>query len=142
MKTIQDILVVDDDSATVEFLIRALHCQGYLCCAAYDGESALLAITTARPALVLVDLHLPGLTGLDVVAQLSRHGLSHVPVILMTADAAAATQLATARFPEYILKPFDLDELLACVARYVRPRRRYARSHTAQPSIRSSNDKW
>jgi DNA-binding response OmpR family regulator len=141
MKTIQHILVVDDDSATVEFLIEALHEEGYLCCAAYDGESALFAITTAQPALVLLDLHLPGLAGLDVVAQLSRHGLSHVPVVLMTTDAAAATQLATDRFPKYLLKPFDLADLLACVAHYVGPKRRYARSHTARPSIRTSTDR-
>jgi two-component system, OmpR family, alkaline phosphatase synthesis response regulator PhoP len=142
METIHDILVVDDDSATVEFVIEVLHDEGYLCCAAYDGESALLAITTARPALVLLDLHLPGLTGLDVVAQLSRHGLSHVPVVLMTADAAAARQLPASTFPEYLLKPFELDTLLECVARYIRPKHRYARPHTAQPSIRTSTDRW
>ena len=128
---INDILVVDDDPATVEFLIEALHEEGYLCCGAYDGESAVLAIETARPALVLLDLHLPGLSGVDVVAQLRRHDLAHVPVVLMTADAAAAAQLSTATFPEYLLKPFDLDTLLACISLYVRPQQRHARSRTA-----------
>lgn len=134
MHVINDILVVDDDSATVEFLIEALHEEGYLCCAAYDGESALLAIETARPTLVLLDLHLPGLSGLDVVKQLSRHDLAHVPIVLMTADATAAEQFPTTTFPEYLLKPFDLDTLLACIARYVRPRHRHARSLTAHPT--------
>jgi two-component system phosphate regulon response regulator PhoB len=127
---INDILVVDDDSATVEFLIEALQEEGYLCCGAYDGESAVLAIETARPALVLLDFHLPGLSGADVVAQLRRHDLAHVPIVLMTADAAAAAQLPTTTFPECLLKPFDLNMLLACIGRYVRPHRP-ARSLTA-----------
>ena len=123
-----DILVVDDDSALVEFLIEALHKQGYLCCGAYDGESAMLAIETARPALILIDLHLPGLSGADVVAQLRRHDLGHVPVVLMTADATAAAQLSTTMFPECLIKPFDLDMLLACIGRYVHPQQWHAQS--------------
>src|SRR4051812_19709881 len=98
----------------VEFLIEALHKQRHLCCGASDGESAMLATETARPAFVLLDLHLPGLSGVDVVTQLRRQDLAHVPVVLMTADAAAA-QLFTTTFRECILKPFDLDTLLACI---------------------------
>jgi len=132
--TINDILVVDDDQAIVEFVIGALREAGYLCCAAFDGDSALLAIETARPALVLLDLHLPDLSGLDVVAQLYRHGLAHVPVVLMTADVRAAAQLPIATFPEYLLKPFEIDVLLACVARYVRLQRGRTRSQGAHPA--------
>src|SRR5262245_6125957 len=118
MAAINDILVVDDDTALVDFVIGALCEARYLCCAAYDGDSALLAIESARPALVLLDLHLPDLNGLEVVARLHHHDLTYVPIVLMTADAAATTQLPTAMFPEYLLKPFELDTLLACVARY------------------------
>lgn len=134
MQLINDILVVDDDPFIVDFVMRALCEGGYLGCAAYDGESALLAIETARPALVLLDLHLPGLTGLDVVAELHRHHLAHVPIVLMTADAATAKQLPSTTFPEYMLKPFDLDTLLACIAGYVRPQHRRTRSLTAHPT--------
>jgi DNA-binding response OmpR family regulator len=138
MTTIHDILVVDDDHATVEFVIEALQEEGYLCCAAYDGESALLAITTVQPALVLLDLHLPDLSGADVVAQLCSHDLAHVPIILMTADASATSQLSTVTFPEYLLKPFYLDDLLACIARYVRPQRRRTPSYPAGPPVRTA----
>src|SRR5215211_2164382 len=117
MQIINDILVVDDDTALVDFVVSALREAGYVACAAYDGESALFAIETASPALVLLDLHLPGLSGVDVVEQLRRHDLADVPVVLMTGDAAAAEQLPTAAFPEYLLKPFDLDTLLACIRR-------------------------
>jgi DNA-binding response OmpR family regulator len=138
--TINDILVVDDDEAIVEFVINALQETGYLCCAAYDGESALLAIENARPALILLDLHLPGLTGLDVVAQLRRYGLEHVPVVLMTSDAAAAAELPRTMFPEALLKPFAIDTLLVCVARFMRPRRRRSPS-SGQPAVRPSTDR-
>jgi DNA-binding response OmpR family regulator len=134
MQLINDILVVDDDDALVDFVISALREAGYLACAAYDGESALFAIETVRPALVLLDLHLPDLSGVDVVAQLQRHNLAHVPVVLMTGDATAVAQLPTAKFPEYLLKAFDLDTLLACIRRYVRPQKRRARTHAAHPT--------
>jgi DNA-binding response OmpR family regulator len=132
-RTINDILVVDDDQATVDFVIDALREEGYLCCAAYDGESALLAIESARPALILLDLHMPGLTGLDVAAKLHRLDLSRVPVILMTADSAAAEQIPVTTFPAYLHKPFDLDTLFGCVARFVRLPRRRLRSSTVPP---------
>src|SRR5262245_65965386 len=118
MDVINDILIVDNDATLVDFVVGALREARYLCCAAYDGESALLAIHMAQPALILLDLHLPGLSGIDVAAHLSRHNLMHIPIVLMTSDAAAAEQLATTAFPEYLLKPFELDSLLACVARY------------------------
>jgi DNA-binding response OmpR family regulator len=141
MQIINDILVVDDDTALVEFVVSVLREAGYLASAAYDGESALFAIDTAHPALVLLDLHLPGLSGVDVVAQLRRQNLAHVPVVLMTGDATAAAQLPTAQFPEYLLKPFDVDTLLSCIRRYVRPQNRRARSLTAHPMTSISTTK-
>jgi DNA-binding response OmpR family regulator len=131
---INDILVVDDDQAIVDFVVGALLEAGYMCCAAFEGESALMAIKMARPALVLLDLHMPGLTGLDVVAQLRREALDHVPVVLMTADAVAAAELPATLFPEYLLKPFTVDSLLACVARFMRPRQRRSAS-AGQPEV-------
>jgi DNA-binding response OmpR family regulator len=139
MQAINDILIVDDDSATVEFLIEALREEGHVCCGAYDGESALLAIETARPALVLLDFHLPDLSGVDIMAHLRRHDLAHVPIVLMTADAAAA-QLPTATFPECLLKPFDIDTLLACIGRYLRSQR-HARSFRQHPTSPTSSTK-
>jgi DNA-binding response OmpR family regulator len=132
MQEINDILIVEDDPPTGEFLVEALQEEGYPCCVAYDGESALLAIETARPALVLLDLHLPDLSGVDILAQLHRHDQGHVPIVLITADGAAAAELPTTTFPEYLLKPFDLDTLLLCVGRYVRPQQRHARLLTAR----------
>lgn len=133
MQMINDILVVDDDTALVDFVIGALREAGYPACAAYDGESALFTIEVARPALIVLDLHLPGLNGVDVVAQLRRHNLAHVPVILMTGDAAAAADLPAAMFPEYLLKPFDLDTLLTSIGRYIRPGHRHIERGVNKP---------
>ena len=117
---INDVLIVDDEHTIVDLVRSVLQEAGYECCVAYDGESALLAIEVARPALVLLDVHLPGLSGLEVAAQLHRQNLSHVPVILMTADAATAERLPTPAFPEYLFKPFGIEQLLGCVRRSLR----------------------
>jgi len=133
MRKINDILVVDDDAALVDYVVGALREAGYAACAAYDGESALFAIETVSPGLVLLDLHLPSLSGVDVVEQLRRHDLADVPVVLMTGDTIAVEQLPAAEFPEYLIKPFDLDTLLAYIRRYVGPQHRRAQAPARQP---------
>ena len=120
-RALNDILVVDDDPAVVDMVIDALREAEYPFCVAYDGESALMAIEIARPALVLLDIHLPRLTGLDVIARLQRVGLSHVPVVPMTADTTAAAQLPPAAFPACLIKPFALNDLMACVNQVFSP---------------------
>jgi two-component system OmpR family response regulator len=112
---LNDILVVDDDPTLVDMVLAALREAGYPFCVAYDGESALMAIQTALPAMVLLDIHLPRLTGLDVIARLQRVGLSHVPIVFMTADSAAAAQLPPAAFALCLIKPFAINDLMACV---------------------------
>ena len=64
---------------------------------------------------------MPGVGGQEVLAQRWWYGLTEVPVIMMTADQRAAQRLAAIGSPECILKPFTLDTLLNCVARYVCP---------------------
>ena len=124
METSRDILIVDDHPATAGFLIEALREFGFLGRAAYDGASALQAIQSAQPGLVLLDLHLPDLSGADLVAELHRNDLAQVPIVLMTADRASVAHLPMTMFTEYLIKPFDLDTLVACVARYICPRER------------------
>jgi DNA-binding response OmpR family regulator len=136
MQVTNNILVVDDDSATVAFMIEVLHDEGYVCCGVYDGASAVLAIEAARPALVVLDFHLPDLSAVEIIAQLRRRDLADVPIVLMTADATAAAQFPTTAFLECLLKPFDIDTLLACVGRYVRPQRpdQPFTAHPAEPT--------
>lgn len=121
METSREILVVDDHVVTAEFLIEALRDQGYAGKAAHDGESALQAIKAAPPGLVLLDLHLPDQSGFELVKKLQADELDRIPIVLITADVASVADLPMTVFMEYLLKPFDLDTLLACVARYVCP---------------------
>lgn len=114
-----DILIVDDDTSIVDLVVTTLREAGYSVCVAYDGASALLAMELDSPALVLLDLHMPGVGGQDVLAQRWWYGLTDVPVVMMTSDAQAVQRLSAASISEYILKPFTLDTLLTCVSRYV-----------------------
>src|SRR3569832_1510998 len=103
MQVTNTILIVDDDSDTVAFMVELLQEEGYACCGVYDGGSALLAIAAARPALVLLDFRLPDLCGEEAMARLRRRDLADVSVVLMTADAAAAAQFPTTAFSECLL---------------------------------------
>ena len=117
----KDILIVDDDASIVDLVATALHEAGHSFCVAYDGASALMAMEFDRPALVLLDLHMPGIGGQDVLAQRWWQGITEVPVVIMTSDEQAARKLAATNSAEYLIKPFTLTTLLDCVARYVCP---------------------
>ena len=68
---------------------------------------------------------MPGQTGDVFVRDLRRDGRADVPVILMTADSVSANALETEGIAFCLLKPFDLDDLLACVAKYIRRQQEY-----------------
>ena len=120
MQTAGDILVVDDDEPTVVFIAEALRDEGYVVRTALHPADARVALTRQRPDLMLLDLHLPGKTGDMLVQDLKDDGLAHVPVIIMTADTRAAHELAMDGIAYCLLKPFDLNDLIACVAKYIR----------------------
>src|SRR5215213_1959589 len=114
-----DILVIDDHPATVEFIADALIDDGYTVRTAPDAARAHVAIAERQPDLVLVDLHLPGKPG-DVLARdLRNDGLADVPVVIMTADAQLAIALPMDGIAFCLAKPFNLDDLLNCVAAHI-----------------------
>jgi two-component system OmpR family response regulator len=120
MHSAGDILVVDDDEPTVVFIAEVLTDEGYAVRTALHPADARVAITERRPDLVLLDLHLPGKTGDILVQDLKDDGLAHVPIVIMTADAKTARALSMDGIAYCLMKPFDLDELVACVATYIR----------------------
>jgi DNA-binding response OmpR family regulator len=120
MQTICDILVIDDDEPTVVFIAEALSDEGYTVRTALTPADARAAIVECHSDLVLLDLHLPGKTGDILVQDLKNDGLAHIPIILMTADAQAAQELSIEGIAYCLLKPFDLDELIDCVAKHIR----------------------
>jgi CheY-like chemotaxis protein len=119
--TTGDILVIDDDDAIVSFITELLTEEGYAVRGVLSGRDALRAVTERRPALVLLDLRMAGLHGEDVLVYLHSAHRS-VPVAIITAEPRLAAPLVERYKIECIAKPFDIDALLDCVRRYVRPR--------------------
>src|SRR5215207_222431 len=94
MQTTGDILVVDDDEPTATFISEALSDEGYTVRTALYPADARAVIIAQRPDLVLLDLHLPGKPGDILMQDLKDDGLSYVPVVIMTADVRAASELS------------------------------------------------
>jgi len=113
------ILVVDDNREFVKFLSRDLLPQyGYETLTALTGRDALRLITEEQPDLVLLDVQMPDISGLDVLKEISRQKLQ-VPVVMMTAHgsesiAVKAFQLGA---KDYLMKPFELDLAHAAIER-------------------------
>ena len=112
--------MIDDDDTIVSFITELLTEEGYAVRGVLSGRDALRAVTERRPALVLLDLRMAGLHGEDVLVYLhSAH--RRVPVVIITAEPRLAAPLVERYKIECIAKPFDIDALLNCVHRYVRP---------------------
>jgi DNA-binding response OmpR family regulator len=116
-----DILVVDDDRKTVDLVRLYLERAGYSVRAAYDGCQGLQAAHDRRPDLVVLDLMLPQLDGLDVCHALLEE-VGPVPVIMLTARTTEADKLAGLETgaDDYVTKPFSPRELVARVKAVLR----------------------
>ena len=109
------VLVVDDVKANRELLDGHLAALGYEVREAADGQAALDAIDAAEPDLVLLDIEMPKIDGLEVCRRIKSHPLRRlVPVVLITARSDRATRLAglQAGADDFLTKPFDAQELL------------------------------
>ena len=124
MSNAGDILIVDDDQPIVDFITEALADEGYTIRSAFNVASALDAMAARLPDLIIMDLYMPGKTGDMFVRDLRRDGRTDLPVVLMTADSQSAKALEAEGIATCLLKPFDLDDLLACVAKHIRPQQK------------------
>jgi len=109
------ILVVDDDPNTRLTIRWALEDAGYAVVTAADGVQGLARAASVRPALVVLDLRLPGVDGRTVAAQLRATDGTPPPILLITADDRAATMARHVGAYAYLSKPFELDDLVATV---------------------------
>jgi DNA-binding response OmpR family regulator len=116
-----DVLVVDDDRKTVDLVRLYLERAGYTVRVAYDGRQGLQLALDQRPDLVVLDLMLPFLDGLDVCHALREH-VGPLPVIMLTARTTEADKLAGLETgaDDYVTKPFSPRELVARVKAVLR----------------------
>ena len=111
----QTILVVDDEAGIVKLVRDYLERAGFDVLAARDGETALTLARVERPDLIVLDLMLPGVDGLDVCRRLRRE--SGVPIIMLTARVEEADRIVGLELgaDDYVTKPFSPGELVARV---------------------------
>jgi two-component system, OmpR family, alkaline phosphatase synthesis response regulator PhoP len=116
------ILVVDDEPRITRLVRDYLENAGFAVTAAHDGAEALMRARTERPDLVVLDLGLPGLDGLDVTRSLRRD--SGVPIIMLTARDDEADRVVGLELgaDDYVTKPFSPRELVARVRAVLRRR--------------------
>ncbi|HEV3122909.1 MAG TPA: ATP-binding protein [Isosphaeraceae bacterium] len=117
------LLVVEDDSRSREALSRLLRHVGFTVETAADGPEALESLHRVRPSLVLLDIMLPGLDGVEVLRRIrAEPALANVPVVLLSGDVQGAPRhhLLELNVAETLAKPIDFDALRTVIAKHVR----------------------
>lgn len=120
------VLVVDDERPIRRFLRASLTAQGHSVYEAADGRGALSAVVNDRPDLIILDLGLPDLDGIEVTRQLREWTRTPIIVLSVREEEAAKVAALDAGADDYLTKPFGLAELMA--------RMRVALRHASQPS--------
>ena len=107
------ILIVEDDAGISDFIIPELEHEGYTTCLAVSGREALEKFESEKPDLILLDIMLPELNGLEVLRRI--RSASTVPIILETARGETIDRINGLNLgaDDYIPKPFEIEELLA-----------------------------
>lgn len=108
------VLIVDDEPAIVRFLSASLESQGYIVSTAADARTALDVVRKGAADLIVLDLGLPDMDGLDVVKRIRESGAALPIIILSSREKESAKVEALDRgADDYVTKPFGVDELLA-----------------------------
>jgi len=122
----ETILIIDDERSIIDLLEYNLQRHGYRVITARDGHRALSLAREASPDLIILDLMLPGIDGLDVCRTLRREG--DIPIIMLTARDEEADRVVGLELgaDDYVTKPFSVRELMArvkAVLRRVQPQK-------------------
>jgi len=121
----EQILVVEDNAKNMKLLRDVLRATGYRTLEAPTGGQALMLATEHAPALVLMDVRLPDMDGVEALSQLRMDArTASIPVLAVTAQAMKgdAERFKEAGFDGYLSKPVDIDELLTTVEQHCRGR--------------------
>jgi two-component system response regulator MtrA len=115
------ILVVDDDGPILLLMRSLLREFGFEPVAADSGPKAIDAARDRRPDLILLDRHMPGMSGDDVLTALrDEPGLSGIPIFILSGEPLAPAEIARLGVTGAILKPFDVPQLVATIRRELR----------------------
>ena len=132
----RSVLVVEDEEAIAEAVRARLASEGYRVRVVHDGPEAIRAVARERPDLVVLDLMLPGMDGLEVCREIQRD--DWVPVLMLTARTDEADKVAglAVGADDYLTKPFSLRELAARVRAIVRRMDRIRERSGSEPVTR------
>jgi len=115
-RDLRTILIVDDELPIADVVAELLSEEGYSTLIATDGDHALAVLEQERPDLVLLDLYMPGMSGIDLLASLRTNpSLASIPIVMMTAGAVDSAELIGQGATGLISKPFEVDSLLETV---------------------------
>jgi len=123
----EQILLVEDNAKNMTLLRDLLRATGYRTLEASTGGQALMLATAHAPALVLMDIRLPDMDGVEALRRLRMDGRSaSIPVLAVTAQAMQGDRerFKEAGFDGYFSKPVDIDELLTTIEQHLRGRGR------------------
>jgi two-component system cell cycle response regulator DivK len=121
---VKTILIVEDNEKNMKLVRDVLQAKGYATLEAVTGEDGVRLATEGRPALVLMDIQLPGISGIEALRRLRADpATASIPVIAVTASVMASDRrnITDAGFDGYVGKPLNLKEFLDAVAGAIGP---------------------
>ena len=123
-KALNRILVVDDDPDIGIMIKIMLEYQGYSVAVTERAEKAEDMVRTGHFDLLIMDMLLSGMNGIDICARLKKDkSISHIPVIMISAHPNAREISLNAGAEDFVSKPFDMQEMLAKITRFVQPQK-------------------
>jgi len=111
------ILIVDDDVSILDAERQLLIERGYRVVVAHDGAEAMRAIGADPPAVIVLDIQMPGVDGPAFAREL-RQALRHVPLVVLTGAPDAKHEADRCNAEAYLTKPFDADRLVETIERF------------------------
>ncbi len=130
------ILTVDDELNVLQLMKRILEPAGYEVIRASDGSQALTLVSEKNPDLVLLDMRMPGKTGMEVLQEVTtRH--PDTAVIMATGVGDTKTMIEAMKMGafDYLMKPFDMNQVLVCVQNALERRRLLLENRTHQATV-------
>ena len=109
------VLIVDDNDSIRETLADAMRDEGHEVEALGEGAQAVTAALERPPDVILLDLMMPGMDGVDVARALAAGG-STAPIVVLSADRSGASRAASIGAKRFLAKPFDLEKLLRVIS--------------------------